>query len=519
MLKTVNEFNSETPKGDASKSLGGLETLSATRQSEPARTVTGFEATTSEASAEALSPSRAEESERDVSALSIGFFRKRKLVVWIWAKRVEIKAGGRAEDCLNFEIDADRGLTGSMLLKLILSKIDVDTYEVDSSKYEVRFQDTDNAGATIKADFTSHPITADQLVFQLNVKCLVLVCKTTDQIGANPLLRIKTRVGMEEGEHARGRLPTLSQLSPEELEEYSRRETLTEKRNVCAIRLAVSPLCIQKLIGSTGKGSRSLLRYIPSSILIQARPTFSVKNVIELFLDSICEGKKSQWTQWVIKKTSISIFHSNDERSSFWMHKNHLLGDVLDVDDKVVDVVPWQTVVLLPRTSKDRLVRKSTQTIKSALSKGSKVTYLFTEQTASMYVEYNVVKVNRHGKKEQRILGIDREKIYNLLPRLELDSSPGTGFERQDSESPSGNDFSLSKISSFGSKGSSSKKKTTTKKRTREVKQVAKCKVTEEKDEVACLIYKDGSRYYFEFSNEDTCAEAVARINYLKGLS
>ena len=65
----------------------------------------------------------------------------------------------------------------------------------------------------------------------------------------------------------------------------------------------------------------------------------------------------------------------------------------------------------------------------------------------------------------------------------------------------------------------SSKKKTTTKKRTREVKQVAKCKVTEEKDEVACLIYKDGSRYYFEFSNEDTCAEAVARINYLMGLS
>ena len=39
------------------------------------------------------------------------------------------------------------------------------------------------------------------------------------------------------------------------------------------------------------------------------------------------------------------------------------------------------------------------------------------EYTASQYVEFNVVKINRHGSRQHRIVGIDRDKIYNLPPQ------------------------------------------------------------------------------------------------------
>lgn len=48
--------------------------------------------------------------------------------------------------------------------------------------------------------------------------------------------------------------------------------------------------------------------------------------------------------------------------------------------------------------------------------------YVFSEFTAGQYKEYEVIKENQHGVKQGRIMGIDREKIYNLLPKQQ------TGF-------------------------------------------------------------------------------------------
>ena len=97
------------------------------------------------------------------------------------------------------------------------------------------------------------------------------------------------------------------------------------------------------------------------------------------------------------------------------MHGQNVLGDVLKMDDKLSEACPWETVVLLPRSNKYKLEETDFQAGSNERQEAPKVTYLFTEQTASMYVEYKVVKVNRHGTRQERILGIDREKIYNLL--------------------------------------------------------------------------------------------------------
>ena len=64
------------------------------------------------------------------------------------------------------------------------------------------------------------------------------------------------------------------------------------------------------------------------------------------------------------------------------------------------------------------------------------MTYLFTEQTASMYVEYSVAKVNMWGKRQERVLGVDREKIYNLLPRLQIDGDDGLGLRARSQRWP-----------------------------------------------------------------------------------
>ena len=200
-------------------------------------------------------------------------------------------------------------------------------------------------------------------------------------------------------------------------------------------------------------------------------------------------------------------------RGSFWMHGQNVLGDVLKMDEKLSDACPWETVVLLPRSNKYKL--EETQAGSNERIEAPKVTYLFTEQTASMYVEYKVVKINRHGTRQERILGIDREKIYNLLPRMELidESIDEEGGEHSASDSQTrGGLLSVS----LGSKGGRSK---TTKKRAREIKEVHRCRVSNDSLSVACLVYKDGSTYYFDFSDQDKCAEAIARINFLMGLN
>jgi hypothetical protein len=39
--------------------------------------------------------------------------------------------------------------------------------------------------------------------------------------------------------------------------------------------------------------------------------------------------------------------------------------------------------------------------------------------------EFDVVKVNRHGFRQLRKMGIDRDKIYNLAPKAGIDAGSG----------------------------------------------------------------------------------------------
>ena len=116
------------------------------------------------------------------------------------------------------------------------------------------------------------------------------------------------------------------------------------------------------------------------------------------------------------------------------------LGSSLDGSEEVAKAAPWQTVVMVPRSARLRARRALRSQGPGSGRKGEagqqKVTYLFTEQTASMYVEYSVAKVNRWGKRQERVLGVDREKIYNLLPRLQIDGDDGLGLRARSQRWP-----------------------------------------------------------------------------------
>ena len=194
-----------------------------------------------------------------------------------------------------------------------------------------------------------------------------------------------------------------------------------------------------------------------------------------------------------------------------------VLGEVLDGSEEVAKAAPWQTVVMVPRSARLRARRALRSQGPGSGRKGEagqqKVTYLFTEQTASMYVEYSVAKVNRWGKRQERVLGVDREKIYNLLPRLQIDGDDGL--------EPKSSDFKTSPEKFFTrgllQRESSAKE---TKKRFRQIDQVQECALSEIGPTPSMILsYKDGSTYNFEFSEAEDAAEAVARINYLMGLS
>eukprot|EP01006_Ploeotia_vitrea_P006877 TRINITY_DN15131_c0_g1_i1.p1 TRINITY_DN15131_c0_g1~~TRINITY_DN15131_c0_g1_i1.p1 ORF type:complete len:524 (+),score=95.90 TRINITY_DN15131_c0_g1_i1:24-1595(+) len=42
---------------------------------------------------------------------------------------------------------------------------------------------------------------------------------------------------------------------------------------------------------------------------------------------------------------------------------------------------------------------------------------IFTEYEASKYQQFLVTKINKYGTRQERLLGIDREKIYNMMPK------------------------------------------------------------------------------------------------------
>lgn len=335
--------------------------------------------------------------------------------MWLLAKTL---SEDEATEAIEFNVDADRSLTAGMLVQVILGKVSSKTYDVDPAAYEVRFPDipsddeagggdSDGEGAspeppTIRGDATLPPLGLQQPVFQANSKTLVIQARAKPTVG----LKMKTRVSIASFERDRSRFPTLAQLSPEELDEYFEKHDLKESSRghiTCVVRLAISPLCAAKLVGGSGRDAQQLSGCIPQSILVRAGSRLTVEGLVKIFLSSLSKGLESTWRDWMVRKTGSSSLDTIDNgRSEFWMHQGGAqLGDVLDADARVSDTVPWQTVVLLPRTSKYSLETKHDKQGEEGRSASKpKVTYLFTEQTATMYVEYAVVKVNRYGKRQ-----------------------------------------------------------------------------------------------------------------------
>ena len=224
--------------------------------------------------------------------------------MWLRAKRLADKEG---EDALPFEIDVDRALTADMLVKVVIGKLSGPTYDRDSSNYEVRYpseQGTSDAGRMeVAADTNIPELDPCRPIPLLKNKVLVIVHKSASATNSNR--GSKPETSGREG----GRMPTLSQLSPQELEDYTRRESSgrSTSRNgpTCIIRLAISPLCTKKLAGTMRKGTHWLAPYVPWNMVLRSEPTTSVNDMIKFFLASFYAGYQEHWRDYAVRKTNV----------------------------------------------------------------------------------------------------------------------------------------------------------------------------------------------------------------------
>ena len=475
---------------------------------------------------------------------------------------------------------ADRSMTVEILLRCVVHRLDNEEFEDDPLQYEVRFpeddaevraqsdeavQASDDGGeqeqmveTAPKADNALPPIELKDHVAQLRVPCLVVVYKskrTEKQRLQSVERRIKSlKINTENSDeqtnndtakhssasHERGDVPPSTHALPR-----------------LAVRVVVSPMA---LVYTGAKGQ------YPLSYLLLLKSGSRVVDVIQLLLRMTCKDPAS-FDNWVLRGTDVSVsenlhnrfvfvpshrcqffLHSQLTRNcfyrgAFWMHECSL-GKIIDTNASVHEVALWKTVVLFPADLYNYpyvCVRSSSSHSSSGLhgSGTQAMKYLFTEQTASMYVEYCVVKVNRHGTRQERTLGIDREQIYNLMPRLNIDGDPTSALSEMDDAHPGSDDEisptksgsvesvthstgggSLQSSGKFFSFSNSTKggTGTSTKKRSRHIKQISKCEVDHKNPIAAHIVYKDGSAYLFEFRTSQECAEAVSRINYLTTL-
>eukprot|EP00002_Diphylleia_rotans_P025123 TRINITY_DN4974_c0_g1_i1.p1 TRINITY_DN4974_c0_g1~~TRINITY_DN4974_c0_g1_i1.p1 ORF type:complete len:501 (+),score=105.77 TRINITY_DN4974_c0_g1_i1:70-1572(+) len=112
---------------------------------------------------------------------------------------------------------------------------------------------------------------------------------------------------------------------------------------------------------------------------------------------------------------------------------------------------------------------------------------VFSEFTASQYKEYDVYKTNKHGVRQERIMGIDREKIYNMLPKN------ANGF--------------------LGSKAA--------KRPSRYIEDVHSIRLEEDRPSFFTIVFKEGgNQYSMEYSFEAKggpviASEIVAKVEFL----
>ena len=147
------------------------------------------------------------------------------------------------------------------------------------------------------------------------------------------------------------------------------------------------------------------------------------------------------------------------------------------------------------------------------------------EMKVAAYVEYDVVKLNRHGTRQPRVLAVDRDRVYNLPPRkLVSHDALSSGASDYDSGAP-GADRRPSLLSLSTSRGEER-----TKKRARLVRDIVEVGAVPGRPRMLRIAYRndtsgtaagglDAAAYEFELTKESECAELVARLQFLKLIS
>jgi len=112
----------------------------------------------------------------------------------------------------------------------------------------------------------------------------------------------------------------------------------------------------------------------------------------------------------------------------------------------------------------------------------SDIGIMYTDVTAAVYQEWNVVKKNKFGRMQKRVLGVDGHKIYNA---------------RRDSSSRTSSSVHRAQ---------------------RDISTIRRVEPLEEDSRAFRITYSDeGEIYDIEYFCDSTqaCAEIVAKINYL----
>lgn len=110
--------------------------------------------------------------------------------------------------------------------------------------------------------------------------------------------------------------------------------------------------------------------------------------------------------------------------------------------------------------------------------------FVFNEATANAYQEWNVVKKNRFGRKQERIFGVDGKKVYN------------------------------GKRGTF--KGGAAQK---VQRAERDISSIVNVDILTNDDKTFRITWRDDKDLYdieYTFDNSRECAEAVAKIRYIR---
>ena len=114
--------------------------------------------------------------------------------------------------------------------------------------------------------------------------------------------------------------------------------------------------------------------------------------------------------------------------------------------------------------------------------------YIFTESTAGVYQEFEVIKINKYGNRQERTLGIDMYNLYNDMPK---------------------NKKNTSGLFNFHSK---------TKKPLRKIKDITQCGIISDKSFFINIFDNDSNiirELKYEVKNKNIRNEIIAKINYL----